>query len=199
MIRLVIKESISNGRRNTRISIRLNNPLLRQSPFQYVWYNCVSYVAIQHLKCHSKSSSPLQESWSRWDLPTDQQNLYFPKQIEIKWRDIRGIRRMREPLQLVAPHTILSYPWERLHCQCALPAFFALHSMKSGRMSQVDGPSFHQWTMLHWRKFSDEAFQRHGTRGDFIKQSAYLSGRNGPVFDFRLVFIQCCPCRSWMY
>jgi hypothetical protein len=33
----------------------------------------------------------------------------------------------------------------------------------------------------------------HGTRGDFIKRSAYFAGYTGPVFDFRHVFISCRP------
>jgi hypothetical protein len=44
------------------------------------------------------------------DRPSAQRDLYFPKQIEIRRRDIGGIGSMLDPLQRVAPAKVSGHP-----------------------------------------------------------------------------------------
>jgi hypothetical protein len=64
-------------------------------------------------------------------------------------------------------------------------------------MSQARRPSFHRWTAMHWMKLLEEELSLHGTPSDPIKRSAYFSGRNGALFNFRRVFVLCCPYSIW--
>jgi hypothetical protein len=56
MFKLAIKESIESETGEIKIFAKSNNHLLSQSSFQHVRSNLERRVAIQHLKCHSKSS-----------------------------------------------------------------------------------------------------------------------------------------------
>jgi hypothetical protein len=92
MVRVAIKESIWNETGKIRRFTRSNNPFIRQSHFQNVRSNFGRGVEIQNLSDRFKKADLIRET------PLNQCALSFLKQIEVRWRDIKGIRWMREPL-----------------------------------------------------------------------------------------------------